>query len=111
MVVAVSIYKGQDDLFNPKEGERLRQQGMERAAAAKPTLLQTAQGLAQEYAQERGKVSADDVALLLRAKELPQLGCAAGSLFKGKQWYWNGETMLSARPRNHRHILRVWRLK
>lgn len=106
----MSMYK-HPDLFNPQEGERLKRQGMERAAAARPTLLQIAQDLAQEYAQETGTCTADDVALLLRAKDLPQLGCAAGSLFKGKQWYWNGGTTLSVRPRNHRHILRVWRLK
>lgn len=102
----------QGDFFNLKEGKRRKQEGMDLAALAKPTLLLRCQIWARKYAEQHGYCNADIVAAMLDANNLPQLGCAAGSLFKERCWIHRpGDTIPSARPRNHAHHIRNWRLK
>ena len=98
-------------LFDFDEGQRLKVEGLTQAAEQVPTLLEKARQIAVELCRERGSVHADAVSRVMRQQGLDDLGPAAGSVFKGKQWVWTGEWHVSARIANHGRLQRVWRLK
>ena len=93
------------------EGQRLKERGMALAADAVPTLLDRARAYARRHATVWGQVTADDVSEWLEQQGLPDLGPAAGSLFRGKEWEWTGSFVQSSRVANHARLLRVWRLR
>ena len=106
----MSVYKAQ--VFDLKEGLRRKAEGMGRAADAKLKPLVRAQAWAVLYAKQYGRCNSDLVSAKLQSLGLPQLGCAAGSLFPKSIWYHvNGETIPSEKPQNHGHHIRWWRLK
>jgi hypothetical protein len=100
-----------------EEGERLKRQGMERAAWSKERLLGYARECALDIARgvlgkrKDGCVTADDVAAQLEAEKLPGLGNAAGSLFTGGAFEFTGRREKSKRPHAHQNELKVWKLK
>ena len=96
------------DLF---EGQMLKERGMSLAAESSATLLQKARDYAREHAVAWGHVTADDVSAWLDDEGLPDLGPAAGSLFRGKEWEFTGQFVQSSRVTNHARLLRVWRLR
>ena len=101
----------QSDLFDAVESRRRKERGMALAADAVPTLLDRARAYAKATAIVRGSVTADDVSEWLEQQGLPDLGPAAGSLFRGPEWEFTGRFVQSTRKTNHARLLRVWRLR
>lgn len=101
----------QSDLFDAAESRRRKERGMALAADAVPTLLARARHLAVGVAVRKGEVTADDVSEWLELNGYPDLGPAAGSLFRGPEWEFTGRFVQSTRKTNHARLLRVWRLK
>jgi hypothetical protein len=96
------------------EGERLRDEGMERAASARKELLLRAQSIARLIAMESPNrtCASDDVQELMTELGIDpsELGNAAGSLFRGKGWTLV-TTRKSRRTAAHARRIGVWRLK
>lgn len=87
------------------ESEQLKEEGIERAAKAKPELLELARKIARSVALEKGEVNADDV-----AKLMPEpLGNASGAIFK-RGFVFTGKRVKSKRPHAHANELKVWKL-
>ena len=98
----------QFDLF---EGRRRKERGMALAADAVPRLIAQARVFARRHAEQHGEVTADNVSEWLEQQGLPDLGPAAGQLFRGPDWAFTGRFIQSARKSNHARLLRVWRLR
>jgi hypothetical protein len=101
----------QSDLFDAAESRRRKERGIALAADAVPTLLNRARSFGRRHAALYGKVTADDVGAWLEQSGEPQLGPAAGQLFRSPEWEFTGEFVQSTRNTNHARLLRVWRLK
>ena len=105
----------QPDLFDAVESERLKEEGIERAADSKQDLLTFARDVAWAICRRDGTVHADKVARYLEDEGHPQLGPAAGALFKEKRetwaWEWTGEWHASERIKNHGRLQRIWKFK
>jgi len=101
-----------DSLFDYAEGQRLKNEGIKRAANNPVRPLDHAKAFAREAALQRGEVTADDVykAFIARGMDYTSLGNAAGAIFRGREWVFTGKWLPSARPSNHAHMNRVWRL-
>ena len=99
------------NLFDHAEAQRRKADGQQLAANNRDELLTVARSIAREVAELRGRVTADDVAAELDRRGLPQLGPAAGSLFRGSQWQFTGKRVVSKQLRNHGRELKVWELK
>lgn len=97
--------------YNRRLALQLKEQGMQRAADKRRENLRMAQEYAKLYARRNGSVHADIVSAWLDKRGMEQLGNAAGSLFKGKEWEFTGEWVKSKKVTNHGHQNRVWRLK
>ncbi len=101
----------QSDLFDAAESRRRKERGMALAADAVPTLLDRARFFAAGLSVLQGDVTADDVSEWLELNGYPDLGPAAGSLFRGPEWEFTGRFVQSTRKTNHARLLRVWRLR
>lgn len=97
------------DLFNHRASARLKREGMQRAANKRRENLEMARDYARLCARKYGTVHADIVGRWTVRRGI-DLGPAAGSLFKGKEWEWTGEWVKSSRTTNHGRMLRLWRL-
>jgi hypothetical protein len=99
----------QPSIFDPEQGEALKEAGMDLAADNRAGILLFAQQLAIDAALSRPDRSAfiDDC----HASEYGELalGNAAGSIFRGKAWQATGERRKSRRSSNHAHESKVWR--
>jgi hypothetical protein len=99
-------------LFDLKQGEALKKQGMTRAEHRRKTELEYGKFIARKIALEdpNRTCDADRVQMILIDQGI-DLGNAAGMLFREKgEWQWTGEFMKSARKTNHARLLRIWRL-
>jgi len=98
------------DLFDFESGLRAKTEGMSAAALTRSELLSQAREIAVAIARHRvnRRVTADDVGRALRLRGLPDLGPAAGSIFRGSMWEFTGERVRSARISNHARELKVW---
>lgn len=98
-------------MFDGDEGERQKQEGMDRAADNRAARLAIAREVARKLAVKRPtrSITADDVGRYMKDNNLGELGPAAGSLFKTKDWEWTGERRNSRRVSNHSRELKVWR--
>lgn len=98
--------------FSAPAAEVAKQEGMTAAAVSRVELLQAAQEIAVQLAQQHGEVTADDVqAVLIQWGHHPsELGNAAGSIFKGKHWVFV-RFCESTRVSNHKRVIRAWRLR
>lgn len=98
--------KDQFDLF---EGERQKKIGMTLAADNKKDLLLTAKKIAMHLARLNGSVTIDDV-----QKELfkigADIGMAAGSIFRGKEWIRIGHKK-TERSSSHARLVSIWKIK
>lgn len=100
------------DPFDRAAGERLKLDGMQRAAEHS-TWLDVAREVAKRIARSNPEreTHSDEVAVALMDMGGPtSLGPAAGSLFKGHEWEFTGRRIRSARISNHARELKVWRL-
>jgi inosine/xanthosine triphosphate pyrophosphatase family protein len=103
----MTISPSELDLFDQQRSDRAKREGMQRAADNGRTSLENARRIARQIALTREDlcITADDVGRLV-----PDLGPAAGSLFKTDEWHWTGQFKKSSRVTNHSRLLRVWRL-
>lgn len=101
------------DIFDAIESDRLKHEGMKRAAGARSPLLDIARDRARRLAAMQGSVTMDDVTqqLLKEGFDIALLGPAAGSVFVPSEWEFTGQFIKSARVSNHSRLLRVWRRK
>ena len=97
-------------VFDLAKSTRLKREGMQRATNKRRENLEMARDYARLYARKHGTIHADIVGRWAVRRGI-DLGPAAGSLFKGKEWEWTGEWVKSSRTTNHGRMLRVWRLK
>jgi len=99
------------NLFDHAEAQRRKEVGKALAADRRHELLGAARGFAAFIAQERGAVTADDVAELMAANGLDytDLGNAAGSVFDIR-FQWTGRVFPSRRPSTHGRLIREWSL-
>lgn len=101
-----------NNLFDAKLSEKLKKDGMEKAADNVDETLTLARNIARRLAQKNGKVNADDVGRILKTDlRIDSLGPAAGSLFRGKEWEFTGKWVKSKRITNHSRMIREWKLK
>jgi len=101
-----------DNTFDAYQGESLKRGGQELAADNRADLLDQARGIARSIAANGdGTCNADQVGIAMRQAGMEELGPAAGSLFKGKEWEFTGDRVLSTRVSNHARELKVWRYK
>lgn len=100
-------------LFDLAAGNEAKDAGMQQAAENKKSLLAHARKLAVKVAEQKGEISADDVAQALHDEGISvfALGNAMGSLFKGGQFEWTGRFTKSERVHSHGNLLRIWRLQ
>ena len=105
-----------DSLFNAVEAVRRKEAGVALAAGNRTHLLAYAKGVARDLALRNPlrETNADEVQRHLHAVlgAVPgDLGPAAGSLFRGKDWEFTGKRIRSVQVRNHCRELKVWRLR
>ncbi len=99
-----------DDLFDGKEGDRLKREGMALAAGKRMGLLQMARAEACEIGKQKRLVTADDVGRVMKSMYgIESIGPATGSLFKTRDWEWTGQWKKSVRKTNHSRMIRIWR--
>lgn len=100
-------------MFDIEAGERLRDEGMAAAAEKRVTVLELAERLAHNIAYNNGTVTIDDVREWMDkyTTNAKDLGNAAGSIFKGKEFEFTGVWVKSRRVSNHARMVRQWRLK
>jgi hypothetical protein len=103
----------QSTIFDQIKAREAAERGMQQAADNKASLLEFARGVAREIGRERGLCTADDVQRRLVSRHgisEHALGNAAGSLFKGKEWHFDGKSFIkSERVASHGRYIRVWR--
>ena len=103
----------QTDIFDAKESQARKEEGMAVGAMNRAEVLHLARCVAVEIARAGdGTCHADQVGRVLKRRYgINSLGAAAGSIFKGGDWEFTGEFVKLARKTNHSRLLRVWRLK
>lgn len=104
--------RSQNTIFDVIRAEEEAQAGIGRAADNKPGLLDLARRVACEIGSRQRFVTMDDVTRVLveqhRLSEFA-LGNAAGSVFRGPNWHWDGVTQVkSTRVASHGRYLKVW---
>jgi len=100
----------QGELFDLELGKQFKEEGMDLAATNDADLLNVGRAIALDIAAKRGEVTADDVQEELLRRTGRNLRNAAGSLFRGGDFFFTGEFRQSRRTANHAHCYRVWRL-
>jgi hypothetical protein len=101
-----------ETLFDYAESKQLRDTGIQNASNGRAEILTKVKAIARHMAYIRGKITADDVRkeYEYRGGNWSDLGNAAGSIFKGKQWECCGFEN-SKVTTSHARALRIWRLK
>jgi hypothetical protein len=105
----------QPSLFDARESERLKRQGMRQAAKARRALLLDARRLAIAVAKKNDGLCTSDTlgqaAQVVWGIDLAgELGNAMGSMFKTDDWEFTGERVKSTRVKRHAGEVKVWRL-
>lgn len=97
-------------LFDPILAGEAAIKGIAQAEVNKHWLLDQARDIAIELGQQKRFVTADDVVRVLsRRYPRESLGNAAGGIFKGPAWRWDGESVRkSERVSSHGRLLRIW---
>ena len=101
-----------ETLFDYAQSIQERDKGMRTATSGREQALSKARQIAFRLANLNGQVTADDVRkeYEYRGGNWSDLGNAAGSIFKGKQWQCVGFEN-STVTTSHARALRVWALK
>ena len=103
-------------MFDLHKSDDLKEEGMARSVAARVMDVENARGIARLLC--RGKraegedptTNADEVGMYMEDHGFKNLGAAAGSIFRSKEFEFTGERINSARETNHARELKVWRL-
>jgi hypothetical protein len=101
-----------ETLFDYAQSKQERDKGMQTATSGRMEVLKKVRLIAYDLACFGETVTADDVRkeYEYRGGNWSNLGNAAGSIFKGKQWQqvgWTNSTVTTS----HARALRVWALK
>ena len=73
--------------------------------------LELAREIAVELCKQNGTANADQVGKMLEDRHgIKSLGASAGSLFKGSQFEFTGQRVVSRRIKNHGREIKVWKL-
>ncbi len=103
----------QGNLFDPKRGDELREEGMERAAGKRENLLREARAAAILHSMVYGSCTMDDVhadlATSYESYTPADLGNAAGSIFRGERWHDTSQRVKSRRAARHSNKITVWK--
>ena len=103
----------QTEIFDLNAGMKAKQEGMDLAADNREYVLGLARRLLVAAARSHPDLecTADDAqrGLIAHGYSPEDLGNAAGSLFRGKEWEDTGRRMKSERVTNHGHQNRIWR--
>lgn len=85
---------------------------MNLAADHRSYILEFAKGTAITIARSRTSklCTIDDVQAVLIQNKM-DLGMAAGSVFKGDDWEYTGQTIKTKRASSHARDVKVWKLK
>ena len=98
-------------LFDLTRGEKLKREGMNKAADSRERQLAYARHVAEQIALSREDRTCDaDLVQKVLIPDNIALGNSAGSLFRNKKWKWTGKFKKSERPMNHARLIRVWKL-
>ncbi len=103
-------------MFDLQKSEDLKAEGMGRAAAVREVDVEKAREIARMLCRGKrseGKdptINADEVGKYMEDHGFKNLGAAAGSIFRSKEFEFTGERINSARESNHARELKVWRL-
>ena len=103
----------QSSLFDAKESEKRKTEGMAFAACKGKSDLELLRECAWISAKaSRFKETTSDKAWEVARKMYPFLepGPWAGSLFKGPEWVFTGRRVKSTRKSNHSREIKVWKL-
>ena len=99
--------------FDFEKGRTEAKRGMDLSRKARKELLELAQGLARTIARRRPErtCTADDVQreLIALGHQPWALGNAAGSLFRGEEWFCV-DVVPSARVSRHSNKIGLWKL-
>ena len=97
-------------LFDAIESAALKEQALAKRDSA--DVLTIARRIAIEYASRFGTVNADIVGKYIKERYgIDSIGPAAGALFRGPEWEFTGQRVLSSRVSNHSREIKVWRLR
>jgi hypothetical protein len=97
-------------LFDAIESAALKEQAL--AELESTDVLTDARTLARLHAKRYGTVTADIVGRLMKeVYDIDSIGPATGALFRGPEWEFTGQRVLSSRVSNHSREIKVWRLK
>jgi hypothetical protein len=100
----------QPTLFDAIESAALKESALAKLESA--DVLTMARRIAIEYASRFGTVNADIVGKLMKEHYgIDSIGPAAGALFRGPEWEFTGQRVLSSRVSNHSREIKVWRLR
>ena len=100
----------QPTLFDAIESAARKEQALAKLDSA--DVLTMARTLARLHATRYGTVTADIVGRLMKERyDIDSIGPAAGSLFRGAEWEFTGQRVLSSRVSNHSREIKVWRLR
>lgn len=101
------------DLFDFARSRALKDEGRNAAAFSRAELLDAARSIARRLAIQSPQrvTNADAVGREWKRLGYPDLGPAAGSIFKGKEWKFTGRRIRSSRVSNHARELKVWELQ
>lgn len=107
-----SHVKKEITLFDFEAGLKRRDEGKNLAANNRAEVLSLARLLASWIAlhRESRECTADDVqsALIARGRRPEELGNAAGSIFRGKQWRYSKKIIQSTRVSNNGRTIKIW---
>jgi hypothetical protein len=107
----MSLDQNQTTIFDAIAAHEAAEAGIDLAAENNRPLLGLARRLAAELGRRQRFVTADDVQRALVERNLPEssLGNAAGSVFRGAKWKWDGVSVRkSERVASHGRLIRVW---
>jgi len=102
-------------LFDAQESADRKEQALAKLDSA--DVLTLARQIAKELAERWGAVNADHVGHEMKERYgierygIDSIGPAAGALFRGPEWEFTGQRVLSSRVSNHSREIKVWRLK
>ena len=98
------------NLFSALESQEAKEQALAKLNSA--DVLALARQIARELARRWGTVNADIVGKHIKEHyEIDSIGPAAGALFRGPEWEFTGQRVLSSRASNHSREIKVWRLR
>ena len=91
-------------------GDILKEDGMATAAANKANVLQMARSVAVEIAERIPQNLCHDGIVLeqMEKRGRPNLGNAAGSIFRSDEWKFSGQWVKNKRKSAHSRFVRVW---